>query len=84
VDRFAGTPVLYLRPSKPFATLPNMSDEARSHLETMEALLKQLEATKASTQKLIRELNERIRTSRDVAQRPHSPERRSAPRRKND
>ena len=61
-----------------------MTDEARSHLKTMEALLKQLEATKTSTERLIQELNERIRTSRDAAQRPHSPERRRAPRRKND
>jgi hypothetical protein len=61
-----------------------MADEARAHLKTMEALLKQLEATKASTEKLIRELGERIQTSRDAVQRAHRPERRRVPRRKDD
>ena len=61
-----------------------MADEARSHLKTMESLLKQLEATKASTEKLIRELGDRIKTTRDAVQRPPQPDRRRAPRRKDD
>jgi hypothetical protein len=68
----------------PFATLRLMADERRAHLKTMESLLKQLEATKASTEKLIRELGERIQTSRDALQQPHPPERRRATRRKDE